>query len=162
MPSKSKRCNLRQQEACRKSKGGGGRTPNVASSQPSSFFHCMVLILPSAPFCRLFVALCPLIADTEYSPHSESLHRSTATTMLQAPPTLLSQTASSHGPENVFVSEISEAVGGEGPEASGAGSEFSLGDGGGGAVERCEGCGRTFACGRLQSHAKVRVLCGRV
>ncbi|CAN0002839.1 unnamed protein product, partial [Ectocarpus sp. 4 AP-2014] len=78
-----------------------------------------------------------------------------------------------NGPENVLApavaSENSElggvvATGGgrgaAGGKVSGVGSEVSLGGGGAGGgggaeVERCEDCGRTFAPGRLRSHAKA-------
>eukprot|EP00903_Cladosiphon_okamuranus_P007711 g7472.t2 len=74
----------------------------------------------------------------------------------QAPPALLSQTGTSTGPENGRASEVPH-VGGARPEAPGAGLEFSVVEGGGAGKEeeRCEGCGRTFAPGRLQSHAKA-------
>ncbi|CAM9850558.1 unnamed protein product, partial [Ectocarpus sp. 13 AM-2016] len=63
-----------------------------------------------------------------------------------------------NGPENVVATG-----GGRGAaagEVSGVGSEVSLGggeggEGGGAEVERCEDCGRTFAPGRLRSHAKA-------
>ena len=96
-----------------------------------------------------------------FTPDDDSLQAST-TVLQQAPPAFLSRTATSTGPENVVAlsSELSGVGGGgAGPEASGAGLEFSLGEGGG-AEERCEGCGRTFAPGRLQSHAKVGAVCG--
>lgn len=101
-------------------------------------------------------ALCPLAPDAVFSPENDSLRGST-TVLQQAAPTFLSQTAAtSTGPENFLDPEISN-VGEAGPEAArGTGLEFSVGDDGEAAVERCEGCGRTFAPGRLQSHAKVR------
>ncbi|CAM9838724.1 unnamed protein product [Ectocarpus sp. 6 AP-2014] len=75
-----------------------------------------------------------------------------------------------NGPENVLApavasknSELGGVVatgGGRGAaagEVSGVGSEVSLGEGGAGGAEeeRCEDCGRTFAPGRLRSHAKA-------
>lgn len=91
----------------------------------------------------------------------ESLRTSSTVLQQQAPPAALVSKNVGSGPENLLAA-ASEAFelgggaggGGVGAVVSGAGLEISSG-GEGGEVERCEGCGRTFAPGRLQSHAKV-------
>lgn len=89
---------------------------------------------------------------------NESFQNSTI--LQQAPPTLVSENVG-NGPENlVAASQVLALEGGAGgvsAQVSGADLEISSG-GEGGEVERCEGCGRTFAPGRLQSHAKVNQL----
>lgn len=75
----------------------------------------------------------------------------------QAPPALVSRNVG-NGHENVLAASEAFALGGGagGVSAEVSGADFEISSGGeGGEVERCEGCGRTFAPGRLQSHAKV-------
>lgn len=94
-----------------------------------------------------------------FSPlENESLQNSTI--LQRAPPTLVSENVG-NGPENVVAASqvlaLEGGAGGVSAQVSGADLEISSGCEGG-EVERCEGCGRTFAPGRLQSHAKVNQL----